>query len=86
MRQLAENYKFYKQVNTERVKALLNAYEALCETAYDPKGVHKCWVEFTKELGYNTNTSILEVKEKVDNKMEWIIEYIDEVLDKMQNG
>jgi hypothetical protein len=85
MRQVLVKRNFYKQVNEDRINNLVNVYEALCEVAYDPKHEHKCWTMFIKELGYELDIDILAFKEKIDRKIDWLVEYIEQGLDKNQN-
>lgn len=86
MREVLVKRNFYKQVNEDRIKSLVNVYETLCEVAYDPKHEHKCWVEFMNELGYELNIDILAFKEIVDGKLEWLVGYIERGLDKSKDG
>jgi len=86
VREVLVKRNFYKQVNEDRIRSLVNVYETLCEVAYDPKHEHRCWVEFMNEIGYELNIDILAFKERVDEKLDWLTSYIERGLDKNKDG
>jgi hypothetical protein len=80
MRQILEKRNFYKAKNIEKIEQFVNCYEALCSTCYDPTNQHKCWIVFMKELDYEMNLSIIQVKDQIDKTIERLTDRIESYL------
>jgi hypothetical protein len=88
MRRTLEDRNFFKQTNTDRITNLVNCYEGLCDVAYDSKIVHRSWVTFMGKTGhdvssYSMDTNMLQFKSNVDTKIDYLVGYIEEGLDKL---
>jgi len=80
-KKLWKKFQEAKSIDRDRLIRLSEAYDILCSHTYDQQRVRPGYIKLAKRLGIkNIDTNLIDLKDIVDRKIEYVINYIYEKL------